>query len=103
MALWRWNLCRSEVKKLLSLVSTQGGISVGGGDHSDLTYSLQVVVGVSVVGWWAKKTLSWISRSSLMVVVVRLSVVCGGVQMNFIPRPRTDFANGGTIVFGVRT
>ena len=103
MALWWWNLCRSEVKKLLSLLLTQGGISVGGGDHSDLTHSFGVVVGVSVVGWWTKKTLSWISRSSLVVVAVRLSVVCGGVQMNFLPRPRTDFANGGTILFGVRS
>ena len=58
---------------------------------------------MSVDGWWAKKTLSCMSRSNLLVVVVRFSVLCVGMQMNFIPKPRTDFARGGTIFPWVRS
>ena len=62
-----------------------------------------MLVVMSVVGWWANKTLSCMSRSSLLVVVVRFSIVCDGVQMNFIPKPRTDFARGSTVFLWVRS
>ena len=62
-----------------------------------------MTVGRSVVGWWAKNTLSCMSLSSRVVVGVRFCVVYGSVQMNFIPSRRTDFASGGTIFVCVRS
>ena len=51
----------------------------------------------------AKKTLRWKSRSNREVVAAVSLVVYCGVRMNLKPKPRTDLAIGGTILFGVRS
>jgi hypothetical protein len=52
---------------------------------------------------WAKKTLEWMSLSRDARFVEMLLVVIGGVQMNFIPSPRTFLAMMGTICHSVRS
>ena len=58
---------------------------------------------VSSKGWWAKKTFRLTSRSSFQVVALISPVVRWGVQINFMPKPRTALASGGTILPVVRS
>ena len=102
VALRRTNRSCVFEKKFWSLSSTQGGMSLSGGDQSDLTYSFGVTL-VSSRGWLAKKTFRLTSRSSFRFVVLMSPVVEWGVRINFMPKPRTAFASGGTILPVVRS
>ena len=58
---------------------------------------------VSPKGWWAKKTFRLTSRFSFQVDALISPVVRLGVQINFMPKPRTAFASGGMILPTVRS
>ena len=83
-------------EKLSSLEPTHGGMLFGGGFHFDFIYSFSGVSLVVSLSQWARKTLRWMSHSRCARFVEMSLVVVGGVQMNFMPRPRMFLASIGT-------
>ena len=97
---WPRKISLILAENLPSLASSQGGMSDHGGDQRDFVLSLGVGCVNSSSCWWTKKIRRLKSRSKRES---NLETLYGGVLMNFIPRPRTVQAIGGTILFGVRS
>ena len=75
-----------------------GGMSCHGGYQVDLTYNLGGCWMKSVLSSPAKIVFRWRMHHNHVRVTVMLFWVNFGVWMNLKPRPRANFACGGTIL-----
>ncbi len=84
-------------ENLLIRLSISGGMSLRGGFHVDLVYSLDLLLLKSSLVVPAKNVERWMSRRSRARVLDSSEFVYFGVWMNLNPRPRTSRVCGGTI------